>query len=102
MKKSVYIVVLDEVINKNIWQRVGVVYENHDGSISIRIDSPNVNIYTGEFHIRDNIDVSPEEWLAKEEEIGAAKIREDIEKIRAQRKEHEVAVANAKKLLGED
>lgn len=101
MKKFVYIVVWDEAINKNIWQQVGVVYENHDGSISIRINLPNVK-YTDEFHIRDNIDVSPEEWLAKEEEIGAAKIREDIEKTRAQRKELEVAVANAKKLLGED
>lgn len=48
--KYVYNIIEKEGLEKNIWQKVGVAFDNHDGSLNVILDCLPLN---GRLHIRE-------------------------------------------------
>ena len=51
-KKMKIVYVVTERNGKSFWNRIGVAFENHDGSLNVKLEALPVN---GELHIRDYV-----------------------------------------------
>ena len=54
--KYVWNIIEREGLERPVWQRVGVAFENSDGSLNVRLDSLPLN---GKLHIRDRREDQP-------------------------------------------
>ena len=56
--KDVYTIIENENLAKGFWIRIGVAFENRDGSLSVLLDCLPIN---GRLHIRERREAAPKE-----------------------------------------